>query len=41
MVAGQPSPFENATSDDEPMLSQFSADAGRRLADAFDKATGR
>ena len=36
-----PSPFENATSDDEPMLSQFSADAGRRLADAFDKATGR
>ena len=41
MVDGQPSPFENATSDDEPMLSQFSADAGRRLADAFDKATGR
>ena len=41
MADGQPSPFENATSDDEPMLSQFSADAGRRLANAFDKATGR
>lgn len=41
MVDGQPSPFENAKTDDEPMLSRFTDAAGRRLADAFDKATGR
>lgn len=41
MVDGEPSPFEAAKTNDEPMLSQFSPEAGRRLADAFDKATTR
>lgn len=41
MADGEPSPFDTARSDDEPMLEQFDADAGQRLAEAFDKATGR
>ena len=41
MADGDPSPFDRAKTDDRPMLDQFDAEAGRRLAEAFDKAAGR
>ena len=41
METGGPSPFDRSQNDDEPMLEQFDAEAGRRLADAFDKAASR
>ncbi|WP_420454125.1 hypothetical protein [Rubrivirga sp.] len=41
MADGGPSLFDTAKSGDRPMLEQFDEDAGRRLAEAFDKATGR
>lgn len=41
MLDGGESPFADATSDDRPLLAQFDAAAGARLAEAFDKAAGR
>ena len=41
MVDGERSPFDGSRNEGEPMLEQFDADAGRRLAKAFDKATGQ
>lgn len=38
MEDGDASPFETSKTDDEPMLEQFDAEAGRQLADAFAKA---
>jgi len=39
MVDGGESPFDNAETNDRPMLTQFDEAAARRLAEAFDKAT--
>lgn len=40
MESGEPSPFENAETDGEPMLAQFAPDDARRLAEAFDRIKG-
>lgn len=40
MESGEPSPFENAESGDEPLLSQFDPADAQRLADAFDRVKG-
>ena len=39
MADGEPSPFENSSTDDKPLLEQFSARDAERLAAAFDKIT--
>ncbi|MEM0961380.1 MAG: hypothetical protein AAGK21_02410 [Bacteroidota bacterium] len=39
MVNGNPSPFESTETNGRPVLEQFDAAAGERLAAAFDKAT--
>lgn len=41
MADGGESPFDGAKTDDRPLLEQFDAEAGERLAAAFDKAAGR
>ena len=37
MVSGEPSPFDAAESDGEPMLTRFDPDDARRLVEAFDR----
>ncbi|WP_412062889.1 hypothetical protein [Rubrivirga sp. IMCC45206] len=41
MADGEPSPFASAKTDGRPLLESVDADAAERLAEAFDKATGR